>query len=138
MSEHETAVPDGVRTPEEAHADILDDPATPAAHVEVLHEVGPQPVKTVAITLPTGAVINVPMMTEWRSSALEYMRAGDFDSWAESVLSETDMGAWDDWMDSDPKLGELQDVMAAVGKATGVAAGGNRALRRQLRRGQRN
>jgi hypothetical protein len=127
---------DGVRTPQEIHADLLDDPGTPAAQVEVLTEVGPQPVQTVAIGLPNGASIRVPMMTEWRASALEYMRAGDFDSWAESVLSEVDMGAWDDWMDTDPKLGDLQDVMGAVGKATGVAAGGNRALRRQLRRGR--
>lgn len=126
--------PDGVRTPDEIHADTLDNPATPPAQAEVLAETGPRPVKTVPIELPTGVTIQVPMMSEWRSSALEYMRAGDFDSWAESVLSDADMGAWDEWMDSDPKLGDLRGVMGDVGKATGEAAAGNRALRRSLRR----
>jgi hypothetical protein len=123
----------GVRTPEEVHARLVTDPATPAAQVEALEEAGPQPVKSVAVPLGNGVVISVPLMTEWRASALEYMQAGQFDSWAESVLTEKDLGSWDEWMDTDPKLGELQEFMAAVGKATGGAAG-NRASRRQLQR----
>jgi hypothetical protein len=78
------------------------------------------------------------MQSEWRMSAQTFARNGDFESWAEVVLSEEDLAAWDEWMDQDPTLGEMAPFFEALGKATGkAAAGGNRALRRQLQSTQR-
>ncbi|MBT0771808.1 hypothetical protein KIH74_22900 [Kineosporia sp. J2-2] len=129
--------PDGVKTPTELHAEQLADPDITPIETDVAVETGPQPVKTVAVELPTGKTVNVPMMSEWRQSALNAMQAGDFDTWAELVLAETDWDAWDEWRDQDPKLGESQAFFRAVGKATGEAAAGNRASRRQFARTQR-
>lgn len=120
----------GVSTPQEVHAATLADPGIPAIQAEVMQEVGPQPTETVPILLGTGITINVPMQSKWRRSAQEFLRMGDFDSWAESVLTTADLDAWDEWNDTDPEMGEINAIFEAVGKATGKAAGGNRAWRR--------
>lgn len=127
----------GVKTPEEVHAEVLADPSTPAVQAEVLEEVGPQPVPTVKVAMGNGVSIDVPMQVEWRVDALEYMTGGQFIAWAESVLAPEDLGLWDEWWDSNPKLGEVADFFERVGKATGVAAGMNRASRRSSQRTQR-
>lgn len=143
MSEQqiEPGAQEGVMTPAEVHAETIADPATPAVQAETMSEpasiAAPAPSKTVAIALGTGVVVNVPMQSEWRMSAQNYMRVGDFDSWAEVVLSKVDLAAWDEWMDKDPTMGEMTPFFEALGKATGEAAAGNRALRRQLQRTQR-
>lgn len=132
MSE-QTVYGDGVKTPQEIHDETLADPGIPAIQAEVMAEVGPQPVKTVPVTMGNGVTVRVPLQSEWRMDAMNFMRAGDFTSWAESVLSDDDLGLWDDWMDRNPKLGEVTQFFDELGKATGQAAG-NRASRRQSAR----
>lgn len=136
MTEITPGAQDGVHTPDELHAATLADPATPAIQAEVLEETGPRPAKTVPVKLSDGATIQVPLQREWRVSAMDAMRSGDWATWAELVLSPEDLGRWDEWYDGDPEptLGDVTDFFERVGKATGQAAVGNRASRRSSQR----
>lgn len=120
----------GVKEPGEIHQESLANPAAPPVEVEALEESGPQPVANVTVTLETGVEIRVPVQSTWKRSAMDYMQIGDFDSWAELVLTKEDLGHWDEWMHLDPTMGEITKFFERVGKATGEAAGGNRASRR--------
>jgi hypothetical protein len=106
----------------------------PEVHTEVRVEAAQRPDGTVPIELGNGATVHVPMQVNWRKSAQDFMRVGDFDSWAESVLDEDGIAAWEEWMDTDPTLGDISAFFENVGKATGLAAGGNRASRRSSTR----
>jgi hypothetical protein len=134
---------DGVKTPEEFHAEQVDRPGASAAEVETLHEAGPQPLKSVPVQLGNGVTIQVPMQSTWRVSAMDLMRQGDFIGWAETVLAEADLDAFEDWyapekVDDEPDMAAITDFFERVGKATGQAAGGNRASRRASMRTRRS
>lgn len=106
----------------------------PAAQVEAETEAVARADGAVPIVMGNGKAVHVPMQVGWKKSAQDFINHGDFDSWAESVLSDDDLGLWDEWIDSDPTMGEILDFMEALGKATGLAARGNRASRRSSQR----
>jgi hypothetical protein len=134
QSFEETVRPSGVLSPQEIHAAAVAEPGIPAAQVETLEEVGPRPVQTVLITMGNGVDLRVPMQAAWRKSAIDFLRTGDFDSWAEAVLDRDALDLWDEWMDTDPLGADLTDFVYRLGKATGEAATGNRASRRSSER----
>ena len=109
----------------------------PAAQVEAEAEPDQRADGSVPILMGNGKTVYVPMQARWKKSAQDFINRGDFDSWAESVLSDEDLGLWDEWMDTDPEMGEVLDFMEALGKSTGLAARGNRASRRSSQRTRR-
>jgi hypothetical protein len=89
------------------------------------------------VEMGNGVLIHVAPQTDWPFSAMEAFRMGDWNSWAEAVLSEDDLGLWDEWIDTDPRGGDLYDFAQRLGKVTGLSAMGNRASRRSSGRTQR-
>lgn len=116
---------------------VREEPEIPAAQAEVELEPRQRPDGRVSVPLPTGRDVWVPMQSRWRKSAQDFIRLGDFDSWAESVLLPEDLDAWDEWMAADPEMGEITEFFEDLGKATGMTAATNRASRRSLQRTQR-
>lgn len=108
------------------------EPEIPAAQAETYEERAGFPVE-----LGNGQVVTVPPQVDWAFSAMEAFRTGDWNTWAESVLSEPDLDRWDEWIDTDPRGGDLYDFAQRMGKATGLSAAGNRASRRSSARTQR-
>lgn len=120
------------------HLESEDDDRTDA-QVEVAVEAVQRPTDgAVPVSMGNGKSVYVPMQVNWKKSAQDFINAGNFDSWAESVLSDEDLGLWDEWIDTDPTMGDMLDFMERLGKETGLAAAGNRALRRSSRRTKRN
>lgn len=88
---------------------------------------------------PTGGV-SVPLVTDvgecmvivpppgkWRTTANRALREGDFDLWAELVLSEDDYRAW---LDAEPVNDDVEKFFEAWGDASGENSGKSRPSQR--------
>lgn len=72
--------------------------------------------------------ILVPPLNKWRSSAMRALNTGDFETWAEKVLTDDD---YDTWMDVDPTVDEINEFFESISDGLGVDRGNSRASRRQ-------
>lgn len=112
----------------EEPAAVSDIPAAQAETYDELPEGFP-------VELGNGVTIHVPPQVQWRASALDAMRAGDFQTWAEKVLVGESFEAWEEWYEGDdPTLGEVTEFFDRLGKVTGASAAPNRAARRSSQR----
>jgi hypothetical protein len=71
--------------------------------------------------------VTVPPAEEWRDSAIQAMREGNFGRWAERTLSDDDYAAW---VDADPRVRQINGFFEEFGRLTGVTQGESRASRR--------
>lgn len=71
--------------------------------------------------------VTVPPAGRWRTRANKALRQGDFDEWAELVLSSADYGSW---CDADPTNDDVEAFFQAWKEAAGEDLGKSRASRR--------
>jgi len=64
--------------------------------------------------------VTVPPPGRWKTRANRALREGDFDAWAELVLSPDD---YDAWVDADPTNDDVEAFFAAWQDATGESRG---------------
>lgn len=64
--------------------------------------------------------ITVPPVGQWRSRSLRDLRQGDFDTWAEAVLSEEDYATW---QRVDPTVDEVNSFFASIRGGLGLDKG---------------
>jgi hypothetical protein len=87
----------------------------------------------VAVPLVTEAgevSVTVPPPGRWRTKANRALKDGDFDLWAELVLSEDDFQAW---LDAEPVNDDVETFFEAWGAATGENSGKSRPSGRSSR-----
>jgi hypothetical protein len=76
---------------------------------------------TVALVTDIGKEdITVPPPGRWKSRANTMLRQGDFDGWAQTVLSDVDAQTW---VDLDPTNEEVEAFFAAWKAAAGESVG---------------
>lgn len=86
-----------------------------------------QDIEAEADAAPEGAVValvtevgefevTVPPAGTWRTLANRALRQGDFDEWAELVLTEDD---YDTWCEAETTLADVEDFFTAWKQATG-------------------
>jgi hypothetical protein len=64
--------------------------------------------------------VTVPPPGKWRTRANRALREGDFDSWAELVLSAED---FDSWIEADPTNDDVEAFFKAWADVTGESRG---------------
>lgn len=79
---------------------------------------------TVTLTSEAGEFsVMVPPPGRWRTRANRALRQGDFDEWAELVLSAEDYASW---VEADPTNDDVSRFFEAWGEATGENRGKSR------------
>jgi len=81
------------------------------------------PVEGVVVPLVTDDAkveVTVPPPGRWKTRANRALREGDFDGWAELVLSPEDFDAW---VDADPTNDDVEAFFTAWQEATGESRG---------------
>lgn len=81
-----------------------------------------------------GREIEVPPVNLWRSSAMRALNTGDFETWAEKVLAESD---YETWTDVDPNMDQINEFFESLGDQLGTDRGNSRASRRSSARTRR-
>lgn len=74
---------------------------------------------TVSVPFVDGALEVLPA-GQWRKSALNALRVGDFDGWAQKCLTPESVAVWDA---ADPTMDEVQEFFAAFRDLTGQDPG---------------
>lgn len=78
--------------------------------------------------------IEVPPVNLWKSSGMRALNQGDFETWAERVLSDKD---YDAWCEVDPNLDQINEFFESIGDQLGTDRGNSRASRRSSNRTRR-
>jgi hypothetical protein len=87
----------------------------------------------VAVALVTEAgdfEVHVPLPGRWKTRANRALKDGDFDLWAELVLSAEDYATW---LEADPVNDDVEQFFEAWGTASGENSGKSQPSRRSSR-----
>lgn len=74
--------------------------------------------------------ITIPPAGQWKTRATRALTSGDFDEWAEIVLSDAD---YQQWVDLDPTLDDVSRFFTNWQASTGADLGKSRSSKRSLR-----
>lgn len=97
--------------------------AAEALHADAQHD------PNLPVTVPLdGTPCTVKPMRKWRSSGLRALRTGDFETWAETCLDDSDYV--EVWQVIDPDVDMVEAFFEAWAEITGQNAGKSRALSR--------
>lgn len=73
------------------------------------------------VSVPFGdTTLDVQVAGKWRKSALNALRQGDFDTWAQKCLTPDSLAVWDE---ADPTMDEIQELFASYRDVTGQDPG---------------
>jgi hypothetical protein len=76
------------------------------------------------------AGITIPPAGQWKTRATRALTGGNFDEWAEIVLSDADFATW---VDLDPTLDDVSRFFTEWQASSGADLGKSRSLRTSLR-----